>query len=189
MRVLCLTQKRAIQWCVSMTKQLILGGAKSGKSRYGEKLAKSSTKRPVYIATAQALDAEMKDRVAQHQRDRSGEWALVEEPIHLVQSIKAHDAADCCILVDCLTLWISNCLHQQCWAEESDALLALLPSLKGDLIMVSNEVGSGIVPLGALSREFVDAAGRLHQDLAERCDEVVLVVAGLPLALKTSHCG
>lgn len=167
-----------------MTKQLILGGARSGKSRYAEQLAMRADKTRVYIATAEALDAEMAARISQHRDDREASWIVIEEPVELAQALADHDAAEHCVLIDCLTLWVSNCLHRECWQQESRRLLELLPKLQAELIMVSNEVGSGIVPMGELSREFVDSSGRLHQQLAALCDRVCLIVAGLPLELK-----
>ncbi len=165
---------------------LILGGARSGKSRHAEQLAEQSGRTVVYIATAEALDAEMAARIAHHRAQRPGEWLLVEEPLALAQALRAHAAADHCLLVDCLTLWLSNLLAAEapCMQQELDALYATLPALPGEILLVSNEVGWGIVPDHPLARRFRDEAGRLHQRLAELCDRVTLVVAGLPLALK-----
>ncbi|MBT2296443.1 bifunctional adenosylcobinamide kinase/adenosylcobinamide-phosphate guanylyltransferase [Pseudomonas fluorescens] len=167
--------------------QLILGGARSGKSRLAEKLA-SDTRLPVtYIATSQPLDGEMNDRVAQHRARRPAEWALVEEPLALAQVLRANAGSEQCLLVDCLTLWLTNLLMldnpEQLHAER-DALLECVATLPGEIIFVSNETGMGVVPLGELTRRYVDEAGWLHQALAERCQRVVLTVAGLPLTLK-----
>ncbi|MEM8500340.1 MAG: bifunctional adenosylcobinamide kinase/adenosylcobinamide-phosphate guanylyltransferase [Pseudomonadota bacterium] len=166
-----------------MTKQLVLGGARSGKSRYAERLV-NRAKQKVYVATAEALDVEMENRIAQHRIDRGDGWQLVEEPRRLAHVLRQYNNKEYSVLVDCLTLWISNCLHADCWDAQSGELLALIPELECELVMVSNEVGSGIVPLGELSREFVDASGRLNQQLAALFDRVILVVAGLPMTLK-----
>ncbi|KRW58060.1 bifunctional adenosylcobinamide kinase/adenosylcobinamide-phosphate guanylyltransferase [Pseudomonas sp. TTU2014-080ASC] len=167
--------------------QLILGGARSGKSRLAEQLATESGLAVTYIATAQTLDAEMATRIAHHQAQRPQHWALVEEPLALAATLAKHATANSCLLVDCLTLWLSNLLMQEDTLrlrEECDTLLALLPRLPGQLILVSNETGMGVVPMGELSRRYVDEAGRLHQALAAQCQQVVLCVAGLPLVLK-----
>jgi len=166
-------------------KHLILGGARSGKSRHAEQLAQESGHAVVYIATAQALDAEMAARIAYHQAQRPGHWHLVEEPLALAAVLRAAAAPGRCLLVDCLTLWLGNLLADEVrLQQEVDALYAVLPELPGDILLVSNEVGWGIVPDNALARRFRDEAGRLHQRLAALCDRVTLVAAGLPLALK-----
>lgn len=169
-------------------KELILGGARSGKSAYAERRALDSGKVPVYIATGWADDAEMVERIARHRADRGDAWLLVEEPLHLAQALLAVDGPGRVLVVDCLTLWLSNCLHMGDWQVARDRLLEVLPRLVADVHLVSNEVGSGIVPLGSLPRRFVDEAGWLNQALAQMCDQVTLVVAGLPLKLKT-HIG
>ena len=168
-------------------RSLILGGARSGKSALAERLALASAGAVVYIATAQARDGEMAERIAHHRARRPVEWACVEEPLALADVLRRHARADRCVLVDCLTLWLSNLLghdDQGRFAQERDALLEVLPTLAGQVLLVSNEVGLGIVPMGALTRRFVDEAGRLHQALAERCERVLFVAAGLPLVLK-----
>lgn len=167
-------------------KILILGGARSGKSRFAEQQATESGKRLVYVATAQALDDEMQLRISHHQQQRATGWLTVEEPLALAATLQAQATANTCILVDCLTLWLTNLLlaGDAVFERERAALLAALPSLPGELLLVSNEVGMGIVAADPLSRRFVDEAGRLHQALAQACDRVTLVVAGLPLALK-----
>ncbi|MES1952195.1 adenosylcobinamide kinase/adenosylcobinamide-phosphate guanylyltransferase [Salinisphaera sp. S4-8] len=170
-------------------KELVLGGTRSGKSRHAETRALSlDVSRWVYVATALAGDEEMAARIQHHRAQRDARWQTIEAPQALGACLRRLDAPDRCILVDCLTLWLSNCLgdetHPGCWAEERDALLAAVDASRARLLFVSNEVGSGIVPLGALSRRFADEAGRLHQALAARCDRVTLVVAGLPLTLK-----
>lgn len=166
-------------------KELILGGARSGKSRYAERVAGGSGRRVCYLATAAADDAEMHARIDRHRADRPAGWRTVEEPLALAAALRRHAAADVLLLVDCLTLWLSNCLHEAgAWPEQRGALLDTLPGLPGDILLVSNEVGQGIVPLGELARRFVDEAGRLHQDLAALCDRVTFVTAGLPQTLK-----
>ena len=167
--------------------QLILGGARSGKSRLAEKLATDSQLQVTYIATSQQLDAEMTDRVAHHRARRPAEWSLIEEPIELARILRDTASAERCLLVDCLTLWLTNLLmleNAERLAAEREALLNCLASLPGEVIFVSNETGMGVVPLGELTRRYVDEAGWLHQALAERCQRVVLTVAGLPLTLK-----
>ena len=167
--------------------QLILGGARSGKSRLAEKLASDSALPVTYIATSQPLDGEMNERVALHRQRRPDHWGLIEEPIELARVLRDHAATGQCLLVDCLTLWLTNLLldaDPQRLASERQALLDCLAELPGQIIFVSNETGLGVVPMGELTRRYVDAAGLLHQALAERCDRVVLTVAGLPLTLK-----
>ncbi len=167
--------------------QLILGGARSGKSRLAEKLAAESALAVTYIATSQPLDGEMNERVRHHRERRPGHWALVEEPLELARVLRDNAGAETFLLVDCLTLWLTNLLMledpQRLYAER-DALLACLAELPGEIVFVSNETGMGVVPLGELTRRYVDEAGWLHQALAERCQRVVLTVAGLPLTLK-----
>ena len=165
-------------------KTLILGGARSGKSSYAEKLARKSKKEIVYIATGWAGDEEMALRIAHHQKARPSAWQTVDGKTDLAEQLSAQDGKNRLLLIDCLTLWISNCLSEKQFNAEQDAFLELLPRLEADIILVSNEVGSGVVPMGELSREFVDASGRLHQRLANLCDCVTLVVAGLGLSLK-----
>lgn len=166
---------------------LILGGARSGKSALAEARAAASGLAVTYIATAQALDAEMAARIDHHRARRPPQWQCVEEPLALAATLRAHAGVGRCLVVDCLTLWLGNLLGDsdgEHFARERDALLRTLPALPGRVILVSNEVGQGIVPLGALSRRFVDEAGWLHQALAQQCAHVALVVAGLPLWLK-----
>ncbi|MFJ4396290.1 bifunctional adenosylcobinamide kinase/adenosylcobinamide-phosphate guanylyltransferase [Pseudomonas sp. NPDC089396] len=168
-------------------RNLILGGARSGKSRLAEQLASDSGLPVTYIATSQALDGEMNERVQLHRQRRPAEWGLIEEPLALAAVLRAEAAEGRCLLVDCLTLWLTNLLmfdDPQRLAEERDALLDCLAQLPGTLILVSNETGLGVVPMGELTRRYVDQAGWLHQAVAERCQRVVLTVAGLPLMLK-----
>ncbi|MNZ35470.1 Bifunctional adenosylcobalamin biosynthesis protein CobP [compost metagenome] len=167
--------------------QLILGGARSGKSRLAEKLASDSGLAVTYIATSQPLDGEMSARVAHHRERRPPEWALIEEPLELARVLRETARAERCLLVDCLTLWLTNLLmldNPERLAQEREALLDCLAALPGEIVLVSNETGMGVVPLGELTRRYVDEAGWLHQALAERCQRVVLTVAGLPLTLK-----
>ncbi len=169
---------------------LILGGARSGKSAHAEQLAKDSSKEVIYIATGEARDEEMRQRIAHHQNSRPSAWKTIEEPVALA-SVLEQQAAGHCLLVDCLTLWLSNilfdhhgALQENVFESQKAALLACLPELAADVIFVSNEVGCGVVPMDSMSRRFVDEAGRLHQHLAQRCDRVILVTAGLPQVLK-----
>ena len=167
--------------------QLILGGARSGKSRLAEKLAADSALAVTYIATSQALDGEMSARVAHHRERRPAHWGLIEEPLALARVLRDNARADTCLLVDCLTLWLTNLLMQDDparLAQEREHLLDCLGALPGQIIFVSNETGMGVVPMGELTRRYVDESGLLHQALAERCQRVVLTVAGLPLTLK-----
>lgn len=166
---------------------LILGGARSGKSALAERLAVDSGREVVYVATAQAGDAEMTARIAHHRARRPQQWLCVEEPLHLADALRECAREDRCVLVDCLTLWLSNLLGDagmRRFERERDRLLDVWPALPGDVLMVSNEVGLGIVPMGELTRRFVDEAGRLHQAIAAVSERVVFIAAGLPLALK-----
>lgn len=167
--------------------ELILGGARSGKSRLAEQRAAASSKQVVYVATAQNLDGEMASRIGHHQSRRPLQWQTVEEPVALARVLADFNSADNLILVDCLTLWVSNllCLENGIhFEEQKQALLRQLEQLECDLILVSNETGMGVVPMGELTRRFVDESGWLHQDLAARAHRVTLVVAGLPHQLK-----
>ncbi|MBA1264262.1 bifunctional adenosylcobinamide kinase/adenosylcobinamide-phosphate guanylyltransferase [Stutzerimonas stutzeri] len=167
--------------------ELILGGARSGKSRLAERLAMESGLPVTYIATSQPLDAEMAERIAHHRARRPADWGLLEEPLALARVLREIARDDHCILVDCLTLWLTNLLMQDDPArlvEERDALLDCLATLPGRVLLVSNETGLGVVPLGELSRRYVDEAGWLHQAVAERCQRVTFTVAGLPMVLK-----
>ncbi|MGE8352575.1 MAG: bifunctional adenosylcobinamide kinase/adenosylcobinamide-phosphate guanylyltransferase [Pseudomonas protegens] len=167
--------------------QLILGGARSGKSRLAEKLATDSALEVIYIATSQPLDGEMNQRIAHHRERRPSHWGLIEEPLELARVLQQAAGTGRCLLVDCLTLWLTNLLmleDEQRQAIEREALLQCVATLPGEIIFVSNETGMGVVPLGELTRRYVDEAGWLHQALAERCQRVVLTVAGLPLTLK-----
>ena len=167
--------------------QLILGGARSGKSKLAESRAQEQAaqgKQKVYLATATRGDGEMSDRIAHHQGRRDDSWALVEEPMQLGQALLQNCTANTVVVVDCLTLWLSNCLHAQNWQEERQALFASFAQLKGSVLFVSNEVGLGVIPMGQITREFVDEAGFLHQELAQHCRRVSFCAAGLPVDLK-----
>lgn len=177
---------------------LILGGARSGKSRHAESLARTSGKEVVYIATAEARDAEMQGRIAHHRTSRPDSWMTVETPTALGEAVQQHAIFGQFVLVDCLTLWLSNLILSagdpapevgilalpELFHVERANLIDALGNATGDVVLVSNEVGLGVVPYGAVSRCFVDEAGRLNQEIAALCDRVVLVTAGLPLVLK-----
>ncbi|MCK9605542.1 MAG: bifunctional adenosylcobinamide kinase/adenosylcobinamide-phosphate guanylyltransferase [Methylomonas sp.] len=171
--------------------ELVLGGARSGKSRYAEQQAIHCGLPVLYLATAEAGDAEMRARIAHHQQRRPSEWQTLEEPVELAAAIQTHANPERCLLIDCLTLWLSNVLfdrhgsiQEQQFATRRAALLAALRDCRGRVIMVSNEVGMGVVAADTMTRRFVDEAGFLHQDLARICGRVVLVTAGLPQRLK-----
>lgn len=164
---------------------LVLGGARSGKSGYAEQRGDSLAGQHIYIATAQAFDEEMTNRIARHRADRAGHWRTVECPLELETTIRHHDGKDAVLLVDCLTLWLSNLMlgnHDVGAARER--LAGLVPDIEGALLLVSNEVGQGIVPDNALARQFRDEAGWLNQAMARVADEVWFVTAGLPHRLK-----
>lgn len=202
---------------------LVLGGARSGKSRYAESFvqqlvqSQQASNQPssqcVYIATAQGLDAEMRQRIAHHQTARAEQtitWQTVEQPRNLAEAIEQHSSDDTVILVECLSLWLSNellaelepshvieqefneetlwqeppCDMVPVWQPARSRLMQAIKSHRGHLILVSNEVGQGVVPLGEINRRYVDEAGWLHQDIAAQADRVVLVTAGIPQILK-----
>ncbi|CAO3419558.1 bifunctional adenosylcobinamide kinase/adenosylcobinamide-phosphate guanylyltransferase [Azospirillum doebereinerae] len=164
---------------------LVLGGARSGKSRYAEGLVTALGGPRVYIATARVWDDEMAERVAAHRDGRGPGWTTVEEPLDLVGALHRHAADGTGVLVDCLTLWLTNVLMAEAEVEaETAALVAALTGLPGRVVLVSNEVGLGIVPDNALARRFRDHAGRLHQAVAAVAPRVVLTVAGLPIFAK-----
>lgn len=185
-----------------MTRTLILGGARSGKSAHAERLARASGKEVVYIATAAAGDGEMATRIALHRRQRPSDWRTVEEPLALAAALQEWAAPERLVLVDCLTLWLSNLLFSEGYEHpevgditlparfhnERAALLETLAQCPGDVLLVSNEVGMGIVPYGAISRCFTDEAGRLNQAVAAICDRAIFIAAGLPLTLKDTQC-
>ncbi len=170
---------------------LILGGARSGKSAYAEKLAAHSGLAVTYIATAQVYDAEFAQRVDHHKTRRPAHWHTVEQAFALGEALKLHASADRCIIVDCLTLWLAQCICPDCdrpqslsWPQERQAFLDALKNLPGKILIVSNEVGMGIVPLGEINRQFQDEQGRLNQAVATIADKVTFIAAGLPLSLK-----
>ena len=168
-------------------KTLILGGARSGKSRLAETLALKSGLPVTYIATAIAGDKEMRARIETHRARRPATWAVAEEPLALAATLRRYTISGRYVIVDCLTLWLTNLLvasNDGQFARERDALITVLPELPGEIAFVSNETGLGIMPLGELTRRFGDEAGRLHQELARCCDQVVFMVAGLPTILK-----
>ncbi|AUX76733.1 MULTISPECIES: bifunctional adenosylcobinamide kinase/adenosylcobinamide-phosphate guanylyltransferase [Sinorhizobium] len=164
----------------------VLGGARSGKSSFAEKLAEASGLGMHYVATGRAYDEEMRDRIARHQAARQGKgWATHEEPLDLSGLLRRLDAPERVILVDCLTLWVTNLMmEERDMPAEFAALAGLLPAMQARVIIVSNEVGLGIVPENRMARDFRDHAGRLHQIVAEKSAEVYFVAAGLPLKMK-----
>ncbi|OGB26841.1 MAG: bifunctional adenosylcobinamide kinase/adenosylcobinamide-phosphate guanylyltransferase [Burkholderiales bacterium RIFCSPLOWO2_02_FULL_57_36] len=185
-----------------MTRTFILGGARSGKSAYAETLAAATGKEVIYVATAQAGDDEMAARITRHRQQRDSGWATIEEPLALGALIEKWSAPDRVILIDCLTIWLSNLLFSEdknypdigeiippaCFHEQRDQFLQALGQANGDVILVSNEVGMGVIPQGAISRWFVDEAGRMNQAVAATCDRALLIAAGLPLVLKGTAC-
>jgi adenosylcobinamide kinase/adenosylcobinamide-phosphate guanylyltransferase len=163
---------------------LITGGARSGKSKRAEMRTRAFPGQPVYVATAEALDAEMEARIAKHRARRGTDWMEREVPLDLVPALVATDGGGA-RLVDCLTLWLSNLMHAgRDWEREMTELAGSLPRLKSPVVFVTNEVGLGIVPDNALARSFRDAAGIMNQTIATVADEVEFVVAGLPMKLK-----
>lgn len=164
---------------------LVLGGARSGKSRHAQAVAEAATGRLVFIATAQAFDREMADRIARHQADRDERWSTCEAPLDLAGAIAREDRADTVILIDCLTLWASNLmLGDRDIEAATDVLVRTISAAAARIILVSNEVGWGIVPDNPLARRFRDVAGTLNQRVAAAVPRVDLIVAGLPLRLK-----
>ena len=186
---------------MSETRLLVTGGARSGKSAYAERraleLSSAAGGDVVYLATAAVLDDEMKSRVATHRQTRPAHWQTVEEPLHLGRRIRELAKPGRVLLIDCVTLWLTNVLglnepgaeapgaHQARLDAERDDLIAALSQSTGSVILVTNELGSGVVPMGALTRRFVDEHGRTNQRIAEACDSVVLMVSGVPLAVKS----
>jgi adenosylcobinamide kinase/adenosylcobinamide-phosphate guanylyltransferase len=167
---------------------LVFGGARSGKSTFAENLAVRSSLEKVYVATSAALDDEMADRIARHKDQRGSLWITIEEQLDLVGVLSRETASHRVILVDCLTLWLSNLMFsEKDIPAETARLIEAIKALAGPCVFVSNEVGMGIVPENRLSRSFRDAQGRLNQDIASVCHQVVFVAAGQPLLLKPSH--
>lgn len=170
-----------------MSLTLVLGGARSGKSAYAERRSADTGHTVVYVATAEIRDPSIEKRVALHQQSRPAHWRTVESPLKLTETLAELSDAGVTVLVDCLTMWVTNLLCAEDKTQlvrEIEALLTLLPALESDVIFVSNEVGLGVIPMGALTRDYVDTAGKLHQDIAAIADHVVMVVAGIPMAFK-----
>jgi adenosylcobinamide kinase/adenosylcobinamide-phosphate guanylyltransferase len=164
---------------------LILGGARSGKSRHAEGLVTALPPPWTYVATAQAFDGEMEARIALHRDRREAGWVTVDAPIDVAEALDAHAVGGRPVLVDCLTLWLTNLmLAERDIGAETDRFAAALARAEGPVVLVSNEVGLGIVPDNALARRFRDEAGRLHQRLAAQADRVLFIVAGLPMTVK-----
>jgi adenosylcobinamide kinase / adenosylcobinamide-phosphate guanylyltransferase len=164
---------------------LVLGGARSGKSRYAETLIEAAAPAALYLATAEARDDEMAERIRRHRARRGARWRTIEEPLDLAPRLLAAAEARQPILVDCLTLWLANLLEAGRDAEaEIAGLVEALPRLAVPAVLVANEVGLGIVPENALARAFRDHAGRLNQAVAAGAERVVFMAAGLPLLLK-----
>ncbi|WP_421723806.1 bifunctional adenosylcobinamide kinase/adenosylcobinamide-phosphate guanylyltransferase [Bauldia sp.] len=167
---------------------LVVGGRRSGKSRYAEEQALLSGLAPVYLATAEAGDAEMAARIAVHRQRRGDDWMTVEAPLEMPTVLSAAATSDRIVLVDCLTLWLANIMEAERDVEsESEALVSALDAAAGPVILVSNEVGSGIVPVNALARRYADAQGILNQKVAATVDRVVTMIAGIPLQLKPNQ--
>lgn len=174
-----------------MPVHLILGGARSGKSAYAEQIAINRKQVVTYIATAQVYDDEFAKRIKHHKARRPADWQIIETPFELAKTLTTHTNENTCVIVDCLTLWLAQCICPDCespdtvsWEKECTDFLNVLPTLKGSVLLVSNEVGMGIVPLGAINRQFQDEQGRLNQAVAQLADEVSFIAAGLPLKLK-----
>lgn len=172
-------------------KHLILGGVKSGKSRYAEQLAKdwvgTGSRKVVYIATARAYDDEFGERIKRHQAQRPAHWETLEAPLGVAQILNQYSGMQCCVLLECLTLWLSNVLCDDLdLSSHIEQLCDAIERYEGELLIVSNETGMGIIPQNALARKFGDEAGVLHQRLATLCGRVSLTVAGLPFPLKTT---
>lgn len=164
---------------------LVLGGARSGKSAYAERLVEAAAEDRIYLATAEPGDGEMAERIRQHRARRGPAWTTVEEPLDLAAALRTHATAARPVLVDCLTLWLSNVMAaSRDAATERDRLVAALGAARGSVVLVSNEVGLGIVPETPLGRAFRDEAGRLNQAVAAAAGRVVFVAAGIPLTLK-----
>lgn len=164
---------------------LVLGGARSGKSAFAERLVTDTGLSRHYLATGRAWDEEMRERIARHQADRGEGWQTHEEPVDLVARLEMLDNAANVILVDCLTLWVTNLMmEERVMAEEFARLAAYVPRAQARLVLVSNEVGLGIVPENRMARDFRDHSGRLHQAIAQSAAEVYFIAAGLPLKMK-----
>jgi adenosylcobinamide kinase/adenosylcobinamide-phosphate guanylyltransferase len=170
---------------VSCRSVLVIGAARSGKSRYASALAEATAPERLYLAAAEAGDAEMAERIARHRRERGEGWRTREEPLELVAALRAEARPGRVVLVDCLTLWLSNLMLAGCDVEaQISELIDVLPDLSGPAALVANEVGAGVVPATPLGRAFRDWQGRLNQRAAAACDAVIFVAAGLPIQLK-----
>jgi adenosylcobinamide kinase/adenosylcobinamide-phosphate guanylyltransferase len=174
---------------IAMARQTILvtGGARSGKSRYAEEHAQQAGARLCYLATAEPEDEEMLQRITEHKKRRGNRWTTVEEPMELTAALLSQRGKADCVLVDCLTLWLSNVLirrDEKSATAKVEELVETLPQLDFHLILVTNEVGWGIVPDNPLARQFRDLSGRANERIAQVADEVVLMVAGIPLMVK-----
>jgi adenosylcobinamide kinase/adenosylcobinamide-phosphate guanylyltransferase len=170
---------------MAIVRTLVLGGQRSGKSRYAEELVLASGCAPVYLATATAGDGEMAERIATHRDRRGGGWRTVEVPLDLAGTLVREAHSDAVVLVDCLTLWLSNLMAAERNVEhETTGLVAALGQLRGSVVIVTNEVGSGVIPANAMARRYADALGTLNQQVAAAADRVILMAAGLPLVLK-----
>ncbi|MEM7432914.1 MAG: bifunctional adenosylcobinamide kinase/adenosylcobinamide-phosphate guanylyltransferase [Pseudomonadota bacterium] len=164
---------------------LILGGARSGKSLHAQRLAESLSPNRLFVATAEAHDEEMEARIARHIADRGSSWQTIECPLNITACLRENSSADQVILIDCLTLWLSNLMHAECDLDVTiNEFTETVTQLDNPLVLVSNEVGLGVVPATRLGRDFRDAQGRLNQTLAAACDHVEFIAAGLPLTLK-----
>ncbi len=167
---------------------LVLGGARSGKSRYALELAEAASRERIYLATGSPGDEEMAARIAHHRAERGEGWTTLEEPLALVEALGAHARAGRIVLVDCLTFWLANAMFARLdIAAEVERLRETIPGLNGPVVFVSNEVGAGVVPETRLGRDFRDWQGRLNQEAASVCDVVVSVAAGLPQLLKPAQ--
>ncbi|HEY7321492.1 MAG TPA: bifunctional adenosylcobinamide kinase/adenosylcobinamide-phosphate guanylyltransferase [Candidatus Binatia bacterium] len=177
----------------SVSKEIILitGGGRSGKSRYAEQRALTMGSKVLYVATAEAHDQEMAQRIAEHKQRRAAQWRTIEEPLELAETLLRERGQTDCALVDCLTLWFSNLLIRhgdKLASAKVKELIEELPQLNFHLLFVTNEVGWGIVPDNLLGRQFRDLAGRANQQIAQAANEVVLLVAGIPIIAKKAAC-
>tara|TARA_Y100001934_G_C12386593_1_gene796478 strand:- start:16971 stop:17621 length:651 start_codon:yes stop_codon:yes gene_type:complete len=169
-------------------KTLVLGGSRSGKSAFAESLFQNCENNKIYIATAQAMDTEMASRIDKHRQQRDELWQTIEEPLDIITTIKKCNITGNAFLVDCLTIWLSNLIHAGRDVErESHKLSQYLANNNVDIVMVSNEVGLGIIPENALARQFSDYAGKLNQLMAQTAENVFFISAGLPISLKTPY--
>ena len=162
-------------------KKLFIGGVKSGKSRLAEKMILQHQEKPLYLATTEFFDKELAQRISQHQKDRKDTFITIEEPLDLAKTIREHSNP---VLIECVTMWLNNMLYHQKDEREIFKELDLVLSLPNEIVFVLNDVGSGVIPTNELARRFVDLSGKISQKLAEHCDEVYHVIAGLQQRLK-----